>query len=680
MRKVFVSLLVAAAPAAADEGLWPFNMVPTDEIRSRYGFAPDGEWLERLRLASVRFNNGGSGAFVGPDGLLITNHHVGADCIQKLGVPGKDYLKDGFYAPTRDRELACPDLEINVLVSMEDVTDRVNEKIRADAPEAKVNRKQKAAMARIEKECSKKTGLRCDVVTLYRGMTFHLYRYRKIVDVRLVFAPEMEIAFFGGDPDNFTYPRFDLDIAFFHAYEEGKPAPVKHWLPIFEAGPAPGDVVFVSGNPGSTGRLLTLAQLELLRDKVYPFLLDELKARLESLRAFAKGDAESARIAQKAIFGVQNGIKAVTGFLVGLRDESLMRKKTADELTLRSRVAVDPAMRDEYGDPWSVISQAQKEYAKFYARYVMLEGARGLDSDLFGIARGLLRLSAESKVRNHKRLREYRESNLESLRLRLYSPAPIYPAYEEARLAHSLSRLAKVFKARGGLVKKILEGRTAAEAARDYVAGTKLEDPAFRRSLKRPRRSRDSMIRLARIVDKEARKLRKRYEDEVESIELVEAAKIARVLFRTEGTTRYPDATFTLRLAWGPVTGYEEDGKEVAPFTDVKGLYERATGKPPYRLPPRWVKRKKAVDPKVKLNFVTTADIHGGNSGSPVVDREGRLVGMIFDSNIHGLPNRFVYSDERARAVAVHAQAIMHSLRKVYDAEELVTEIAKAAE
>jgi len=676
MRKLSMTLLLWAQ-ASADEGMWPLNAVPIEAIRSRHGFAPEARWLERLRLASVRFNSGGSGSFVGPDGLVITNHHVGSDCIEKLGIPGKDYVKDGFYAATRDQELECPDLELNILESLDDVTAQVMAGIKPGMPEAKVNREQKAAMARIEKECTDRTGLRCDVVTLYQGMAFHLYRYRKMTDVRLVFSPEMDIAFFGGDPDNFTYPRFDLDIAFFHVYRDGKPARVEHWLPISEAGPAPGDVVFVAGNPGSTGRLLTMAQIELLRDTVYPFFLRESKATVEMLKAFAARDTESARIATGEIFGLENSIKAVSGFMAGLQDVALMRRKQADELTLRSRVAVDDLLRKELGDPWDPLEKAQKKYAEYYVRYALLERGRGLDSELFGKARTLLRMAAESKVDNDKRLREYRESNLESLKLQLYSAAPIYDAFEEARLGHSLARLQTLLGARDPLVKSILAGRAPAEAAHAYVAGSKLEDPAFRRSLAHPEKSGDAMIKLARLVDAPARKLRKRYEDGVEGVERVEGAKVARALFKMDGTDRYPDATFTLRLAWGPVKGYDDDGRKIAPFTTLEGLYERATGKPPYRLPPRWVERKAAIRPAVKLNFVSTADIHGGNSGSPVVDRVGRFVGIIFDSNIHGLPNRFVYTDERARAVAVHAEAILHSLRQVYGAKELVAEIEK---
>ena len=678
MRRSFFSLLLVAAPALADEGMWLFSAVPTEAIRSAHGFAPDARWIERLRMASVRFNSGGSGSFVGPDGLVITNHHVGADCIQKLSAPGKDYLRDGFYAPTRDQELRCPDLEINLLYSTDDVTAQVNERVKPAMKEAVVNREQKAAMARIEKDCTEKTGLRCDVVTLYQGMLFHVYRYRKMTDVRLVFAPEMDIAFFGGDPDNFTYPRFDLDIAFFHVYQDGKPARLDHWLPVHQAGPAPGDLVFVAGNPGTTGRLLTMAQLELLRDTAYPFQLGELRASLDAIRAFAARDAESERIARDKIFGLENAIKAITGFLGGLQDTDLMRRKQAQELTLRSRVAVDEKLRKEVADPWGALAKAQESYASFYVRHALLEGGRGLDSDLFAKARTHVRLAAESKVPNDKRLREYRESNLESLKLGLYSEAPIYPTFERARLAHSLSRMRQVLGDRDKLVKEMLAGRTPEDAARQYVTGSRLGDPAFRRSLANPEKSDDAMIRLARLLDPEARRLRKRFEDQVEGVERVEGAKIARVRFRLDGTSGYPDATFTLRLAWGPVVGFRDQGQEIAPFTTFAGLYQRATGKHPYRVPQRWVDKRAATRPDVKLNFVSTADIHGGNSGSPVVDRAGRFVGIIFDSNIHGLPNRFVYTDERARAVAVHAEAILHALRKVYGAQPLVEEIEAA--
>ncbi len=673
-------LLVTVTTAWADEGMWTLNNFPKSQIKQRYGFAISDAWLDHIRLSSVRFNNGGSGSFVSPDGMVMTNHHVGADCIQKLSTKEKDYIHDGFYAASRAAEAKCPDLELNVLVGIEEVTSQVKEAAKPGMGEAEINQAQKAAMSRLEKDCTSRTGLRCDIVTLYRGGAYNLYTYKKYTDVRLVFAPEFDIAFFGGDPDNFTYPRYNLDVAFFRTYENDKPARLDHYLRWSAAGPREGEVVFVSGNPGTTGRMLTLAQLEYLRDVSYPFVLKTLARRRQLLQTFAARGAEEERISKDQLFGVENSLKAYTGFHSGLTDKKLMAKKAAQEKELRDQIAADPAKQKEFGGAWEAIAQAQKRYRTFYHRYYMVERQMAVRSTLFALARDIVRLVEEKAKANEKRLREYRDSNLPSLEQELFSPAPIYDSLETVTLADVLGQLREVVGAEDPLARNALRDGTPESVAERLVSETKLKEVAVRKTLvegggEAVEASNDPMIQFARLLDPDARAVRKRFEDEVESVETVNGALISKALFATRGTSLYPDATFTLRLAYGPVKGYMEGGKKIPYTTTFRGLYERATGTPPYKLPKSFIEKKSALSLDTPFNFVATPDIHGGNSGSPVVNQAGEIVGLIFDGNIQSLPDRFVYTDEQARAVSVHSEAIIEALRKIYGAGALADEL-----
>jgi len=675
-----ILLLVMATATLADEGMWTFNNFPKSQIKQRYGFEITDAWLDHVRLSSVRFNNGGSGSFVSPDGLVMTNHHVGADCIQKLSTKEKDYIRDGFYAAARNEEAKCPDLELNVLVGIEDVTRQVKEAAKPEMGEAEINQAQKAAMSRLEKDCASRTGLRCDVVTLYRGGAYDLYTYKKYTDVRLVFAPEFNIAFFGGDPDNFTYPRYNLDVAFFRTYENEKPARLEQYFRWSTAGPREGEAVFVSGNPGTTGRMLTLAQLEFLRDVPYPFVLKTLARRRQLLQAFAVRGPEEARICNDQLFDVENSLKAYTGFQSGLTDKNLMAKKAAGEKELRGQVAADPRKQKEFGAAWDAIAQAQKKYRAFYHRYYMLERQLALRSRLFEIARDIVRLVEEKTKANEKRLREYRDSNLPSLEQELFSTAPLYDSLETVILTDVLAQLREMLGAEDALLRKALGDGTAESVATRLVSETKLKDVALRKALVEGGReaveaSTDPMIQFARLFDPDARAARKQFEDEVESVETVNGALISKALFAIRGTSLYPDATFTLRLAFGQVKGYREGGKKIPYTTTFRGLYGRATGKPPYKLPKSFVEKKSALNFSTPFNFVATPDIHGGNSGSPVVNQAGEIVGLIFDGNIQSLPDRFVYTDEQARAVSVHSEAIVETLRKIYGARALADEL-----
>ena len=669
----------------ADEGMWPFDRVPKAQLKERYGFEPSDSWLEHVRLSSVRFNNGGSGSFVSAGGLVMTNHHVASDCIQKLSSAAKDYMHDGFYASKPDVEGRCPDLELNVLTAIEDVTTQINKAVRPEMDPAEAFKLQRGAMSALEKECADKTGLRCDVVTLYRGGVFNLYKYKKYTDVRLVFAPEYDTAFFGGDPDNFTYPRYNLDVAFLRVYEADKPVTLPHHLKWSTAGAREGEPVFVSGHPGGTDRMNTLARLEYLRDKSYPYILDR-STRLRGLLAqFSQQSEENARIAKEELFSIENTIKALAGYMAGLQDPALMARKAAAEKELRQAIAANAKMQASYGGAWEAIAQAQAELSQFYLERGLFEVGDAFESRLFDIARTLVRLVAEKQRPNNERLREYNEANLPSIELDLFSSAPIYDAFEKAKLADSLTFMVEQLGENHPLVQKVLNGNKPRQLAEDAVAQSQLKDVSVRKKLAEGGQqaiqgSTDPMIQLALRIDEDARRLRKRYEDRVQGVERANYALISKALFELKGTSIYPDATFTLRLSYGAVKGYEEAGKRLAPFTDFNGFYERSSlhgNRPPYSLPERWVERKGKLDLKSPFNFVSTPDIIGGNSGSPVINRQGEVVGLIFDGNIHSLVWNFQYDDQKGRAIAVHSEGILEALDKVYQAEELVRELRK---
>jgi hypothetical protein len=680
---VATALLLSAAPVVfGDEGMWLFNNPPRDYLKKKYDFDATPEWLDHVQKSSVRFNSGGSGSFVSPDGLVMTNHHVGADCLQKFGSKEHNYLRDGFHARTHADERKCDDLELNVLMSIEDVTERVKAAVKPGLTADKAFAARRAVMAEIEKESTDKTGLRSDVITLYQGGQYHLYRFKKYTDVRLVFAPEQQIAFFGGDPDNFEYPRFDLDMCFFRVYENNKPVAVEHYLKWSKAGAKDGELVFVSGHPGRTNRLATLAELDYLRDLGYPFLLQRLNRLEVLLTAFSGRNDENARQAREFLFGVQNSRKARVGGLAALLDPQLMARKKEQEKKLRAKAKADDSLKDAR-DAWDRIAEAQKIRAANIRKYTLLEAGAGFQSELFVIARTLLRAAEEKAKPNSRRLREFRDSNLESLEFQLFSEAPIYDDYEKVKLADSLTFLANELGGDNPLVKKVLAGKSPSERAYELVKGSKLKDAKLRKKLSKGGKeaidaANDPMIELARLVDPEARKVRKTIESEVEEVQRQAYAEIAKVKFALEGTSTYPDATFTLRLAFGQVKGYEEDGKHIPFETTFAGLYERSAehhNREPFDLPKRWVTKKDKLNLKTPLNFVCTADIIGGNSGSPVVNRQAEVVGLIFDGNIQSLALDFAFSDEQARALSVHSAGIVEALRKVYDADELADEL-----
>jgi hypothetical protein len=679
-RAALIASLLVAAPAFADEGMWTFDNPPLAQLKAKHGFEPTKEWLDKVRLASVRFMDGGSGSFVSSDGLMITNHHVGLGCIQNVSSAEHDFVKTGFYAAAREKETACPGYEVNVLVSMEDVTARVQATVNAEMSDAAAREARKAASAAIENECSARTKLRCDVVSLYQGGEYQLYQYRKYTDVRLVFAPEQSMAFFGGDPDNFTFPRHDLDICLMRAYEGGKPVASASYLRFTTKGVGDGDLVFVSGHPGSTARLETMARLEYLRDKALPFRLEMLKRRLAALHAYAALGEEQKRRALDEIFGLENSQKALGGYYAALLDAKAMARKAEEEKSLRGKLAVSPALAQSLGDPWATVSAIHQKLAP-RAMEVRLVGFGG--SQLLTIAGQIVRYVVEVKKPNEKRYEEFVDANLDSLRNELLSPAPIHEDLEVVTLTDQLQLAADKLGPDHPFVRAALGGRTPAEAAGAAVAGTKLQDPATRKALldggaAAVAASTDSMIVLARRIDPVARETRRFQEDEVDAPTTRAMERIAQARFKVYGRTVSPDATFTLRLSYGTVKGYPAEGTEVAPFTTFYGLFDRSSshgGKAPWELPLRWKERVSAVDGSVPLNFVSTNDIIGGNSGSPVVDRAGDFVGIIFDGNIQSLAWNYYFDDEQGRSVAVDSRGILEALRKVFGADSLVREL-----
>jgi len=670
--------------AMADEGMWLFNDLPRQQLKSKYGFEPTAEWARHVMLACVRFNSGGSASFVSSTGLVLTNHHVGSDTLQKLSTPENNYLRDGFYAATREAELKTPDLELNQLVSIDDVTGRVQAAVKDGLSPADAFAARRAVMSQIEKESLDATGLRSDVVTLFGGAKYHLYRYKKYTDVRLVWAPETAAAFFGGDADNFEYPRYCLDVCLFRVYENDEPAQIEHFLKWSETGAGDGELVFVSGNPGRTSRIYTVAALKHLRDKHFPARLDFLRRLEVMLSQYSLEGPEQERRARDDLFSVQNARKAYYGMLAGLQDPDIMGAKQAAEEELLAQVKTDENLQDKQ-DAWQRIEAAQAARAKLMKRHELLESGMAFRSRLFRIARALVRMAEEDQKPDADRLSEFNEAGRESLLQQLYSTAPVYEDLEIATLADSLSSLAEQLGGDHPLVRRVLAGRSPQQRATQLVTGTRLADVSARRELAESgaeaiTASRDPMLRLARLVDKPARNVRKKWEEEVVEAERQAYAAIADVLVATQGTDTYPDATFTLRLAYGTVAGYEENGRPVPPWTTMGGAFghEQAhESKEPWQLPASWHEHKGDVDLTTPLNFVCTADIIGGNSGSPVINRDAELVGVIFDGNIQSLTSDYIYSDTVARAVSVHASAVKEALRSIHGAGKLADELGK---
>jgi hypothetical protein len=682
VRQASAALLatILLCPAVrADEGMWTFDNPPLKLLKEKYGFTPTQQWLDHLRLSSVRLNDGGSGSFVSPHGLLLTNHHVALGQLQKNSSAEHDYVRDGFYAASPDQEMKSPDLEVNVLVAMENVTERVNAAVKGAKNTEEEFAKRKAVIADIERESTEKTGLRSDVVTLYSGGEYWLYRYKKYTDVRLVFAVEQQTAFFGGDPDNFTYPRYDLDMALFRVYENGKPIDSKDYLKWNAKGAGDGDLVFVSGNPGGTERLGTYADLVSLRDDQLQYILQNYKRRIAVVKEYAARGPEQSRQATTLLFGLENSRKVFEGRRDGLQDKNLMERKRQQDEDFRNKVNANPEWKKEFGGAWTMEEEAlQKEQPRIKQQFF-----RASDSQFSALAVQIVTYVAEIKKPDGERLPGFHESQLESLKHRLFSPAPIYPELEIARMTSSLEAAQKELGPDDAWVRAFLNGRTPKDAAVQLISGTKLADPALRKALvdggqSAVEASTDPMIAMARRIDPIRREQIKWFEDNVDSIAQRAGELLGKARFAVYGKDTYPDATFTLRLSYGQVQGFPMNGTIAPTKTTFYGLYDRSASfddKVPFDLPKRYVDGKDKLDLSTPCNFVTTNDIIGGNSGSPVVDRNGEIVGLIFDGNIESLVGDFFYDSYQNRSVAVHTAGMTEALKKLYGAQKLVDEL-----
>ncbi|AKJ00218.1 peptidase S46-like protein [Archangium gephyra] len=680
MQRLLALGLLFALPAAAEEGMWTYDAFPRAAVKAAHGFEPSQQWLDSLRLSSVRLAGGCSASFVSPDGLVMTNHHCIRSCVQDLSSPQRDYLATGFFAKELKDELRCPKVEANQLQAMTDVTARLQAATKGLSGAA-FNTALKAEMSTIESECATGPEVRCDVVTLFHGGKYQLYRYRRFQDVRLAFAPEFSMAAFGGDADNFNFPRYGFDAAFLRVWDaHGQPLKTEHYLPWAKEGAKEGDLVFVSGHPGATQRQLTVAELEFQRDVAMPFALLYLAERRGMMREYASTSPERFRTTRAKLRSVENGLKALRGRHQALAEPSLLADKRKAEADLRAKVEADPKLKATTAGAWEAIARALDTYRPLLVEYRLKEDGYGFSSELFELAQRLVRAADELPKPNPERLREYTEGQVPALRMGLLREAPIPAELEVLSLTFGFNKLRETLGADDPFVKTVLGREAPEELARALVKGTKLFDVKVRKQLLEGGKaaveaSKDPMILLARRVDAQAREVRKRYEDTVEPVLKKNGELLAQARLAAYGTTGYPDATFTLRLNYGTVKGWEEGGRQVPPLTTFAGAYERHTGKEPFRLPDSWMKARGQVPGETPFNVATTNDIIGGNSGSPMVDREGRVVGLIFDGNLHSLGGEYAYVPETNRAVAVHGEGLLRALEHIYGAGRLVKEL-----
>ena len=683
--RLFCLFAALAAPvfSFAAEGMWTLDNLPVNKISAEYGFSPDAAWARHVMQSSVRIAGGCSASFISADGLVMTNHHCASECVEQMSNAGKDLIRDGFLAGKREAELRCPDLELNRLEQIVDVTAQIN------AATAKLGgtaymQAQNAIRAKLTSECVGKdqTTVRCDVVDLYQGARFHLYKYHRFQDARLVWAPEKSAAFLGGDLDNFNFPRYNLDIILLRAYENGKPAATSDFFPFNAGGAKENELVFVAGHPKKTERQLTMAQLATIRDVILPQYLIRQSEWRGTLTQFMKSSTEASRITHETLFYVENGLKARQGRFKTLLDADVMRKKQDDENALRQFVASTPALKAQTGAAWDAIAEAEKLHRELEGPYQDIEKGHGFDSVLFEMARTLVRGASERSKPNAERLPEFTDARLPEVEEKLFSAAPVYPALEKLSFGFSLNKLRESMGSDAALLKLVLGKQSPGQLADDVIGHSKLADIHVRKSLWQGgmtalQQSADPMIRLALAVEPAARAIRQRYETEVEAVIQKNAALIAQARFARDGTSAYPDASFTLRLSYGAVKGWGSGADAVAPFTVLGGAFAHETGVDPYLLPPSWHQAQAVLNPAQPMNFVTDNDIIGGNSGSPMFNRKGEIVGLVFDTNIHGLGGAYWFDPLKNRSLAVHSGLILETLDKIYHAQALVHEISR---
>lgn len=689
---LIAAVIFTGSAAHADEGMWTLNNFPKAAVKQKYGVDISDTWLAHTQRSITRHESGCTGSFISAQGLVLTNHHCVMECLSEISSSDHDYVENGYNATDRTQgnsgERKCPTEMLSVLIDTENVTDKVNAAT-AGLADAKANEARKQALSRLEAQCTsaskrnRKTGpLACESVTLYQGGQYFLYKYKRYDDVRLVFAPDNAIAAFGGDPDNFNFPRWCLDFSLLRVYENGKPARTPNHLPWRVEGPAAGEPVFVAGHPGTTNRSFTVSQLKFQRDVSVPSFISrnsELRGRLIQ---WGKSGEEPLRIIQDTLMGYENSLKVYRGFQLALNDDALFAHKAEQEQELRTRAAANAALDSKIGSAWDDISNAEDRYRQIYDRYLFLESGSGFNTKLFTYARQLVRGAAERPKPNELRLREYADSNLPKIAGNLLATTPVHPDFEQLTLSFSLDKLREILGPDDPVVRRLLSSESPDSLASSLITNSQLADPAVRKALwdggsAAVEASTDPMIVLARQIDPDARAVRKIYEDEVQAPVASGQERIAKARFAVLGTDIYPDANFTLRVSYGAVQGWKEKGQDVPPFTQLSRLYERTTGKDPFRLTQAWLDARGKLDPNTAFNYVTTNDIVGGNSGSPLIDAQGRLVGLAFDGNIHSIAGSYWYDGRVNRAVAVHPAIIIKALRDVYGAGSIADEIMR---
>ena len=676
----------AEYPGLETGKMWTFDVPPLDYWARRYEFRPPQQWLDHARLSAVRIS-GCTASFVSPDGLIMSNHHCARECADAVTRPGEDFLANGFYAPTRAEERACPDFSVDQLVEITDVTAQVSAAVPAGATATRAATLRDQATQAIQDRCDQSTPhAHCEVITMYRGGQYRLYRFRRWTEARLVFVPEAQAASFGGDPDNFTYPRHDMDVSFLRVYENGQPARTDQYYRWSRDGSKEGDLVFVVGNPGNTSRLQTIAQLEYLRDVTYPALLTSYTGRISVYQQLARLGPERARAVENTVFYLQNSFKAITGYQSGLLDNQLLDRKRAWERAFRAKVNADSSLRRRYGAAWDNIARVKREQRTLDVRF-RYYGFRAFGAQLLNMAGALVRLPIESARPDSARLPAYRDANRANLEGMLNSPAPVDTAQEIALLSAYFSAMARELPATDPVRRQALGSRSPEDAARAMVGATEIGTVEQRQALLKGGTaavlaSHDPFIRLARVIDPLARPIIKRMET-LASQEEQNDELVARALLAVFGATVAPDATFSLRISDGEVQRYPYNGTFGQPYTTLYGLYDRAfgfAGQTPWNLTPRWLAAKDRLNLATPLNAVSTNDITGGNSGSPVINRNGEIVGLIFDGNVEQLPLDFIFLEATGRSVWVDSRGIVEALRHVYDAGALADELTRSTQ
>ena len=683
MKKLWLVLAAACLPVTAigDEGMWTVDNFPAGAVEDTYDVRIGDRWLTDARLATTRLEGGCTGSFASPDGLVLTNNHCTWGCIRNLSSAERNLSDEGFMAGSRDEELQCPGAQISVLVDMEDVTAKIAAATR-DLEDSEANEARKAELTNLESACEADADgeVRCEAVTLYNGGQYFIYQYKRYDDVRLVFAPELDIAAFGGDPDNFNFPRWCLDMTFLRVYEDGKPATTPNYFQWRQAGPAASEPVFITGHPGSTNRSLTLSQLKMQRDVSIPLYLYRMNEFRGRLLAWQNTSEEAARAVQQRILGVENGIKVRRNQLKALQNDEMMAKKQEDQDALKDMVMSDPDMKARYGEAWDLIDAAMQNYRNMYEDYLFIENGAAFGGSLFGYARTIVRGTAEREKPNSERLRAFTDAALPQREQRLFAARQINKEYDTLGMTFSLEKMREWLGPDSPYVHKVLGNDSPATLAERLVSESGLDDPDVRKALweggvDAVAASDDPMIQLALSIDPDARALRKRYEDDVEAPRIRGEEMIADARFAVFGTDIYPDATFTLRVTYGAVKGWEERGSMVDPFTRTSRLFERTTGERPFMLPASWVQARESLNPDTPFNFSATTDITGGNSGSPIIAADGSLVGLAFDGNIHSIAGDYWFDETLNRTVGVNTAIMLEALETVYEADHLIDEL-----